>query len=229
MAAGHLRDGESPAAAVARLTAELAQEREAARLERERLTYELGHRVKNTLSVVQALAGQTFRADPAAAPAIQAFGQRITALARANDAILKESWTSATLEATARCVLAPHGEAPGTLTIEGPPLRIAASAALALAMAFHELATNAKRHGAWSRPGGAVDLSWQVSAAPDGEFALGWVETGGPVGTGPAVRGFGLRLVEQSLRSAFGRNVVLAFEPGGFAVRVRAPAAEVVA
>lgn len=198
-------------------------ERAEAEAERARLTFELGHRVKNTLSVVQALASQTLRASMPRDEALEAFGGRIMALSRANDLILGQGWTTTTLRSVADAVLAADVEA-ARLAVAGPDVAFPASAALSFAMALHELETNAARYGALTRPDGRVDLTWRVDG-PDGGplLVLTWRETGGPPATAPEKRGFGLKLIEQSLRSAFGRDVTVAFPPEGLLCTVRTP------
>ncbi len=218
------KDGIDLGSDVTALREALAAQSDAARREQERLTFELGHRVKNTLSVVQALANQTFRGTASVPDALAAFGERIAALSRANDVILNESWTTATLGAVAAGVLEPQGAPVGPVVIAGPMVRVGASAALSFAMALHELATNAKRFGAWSEPEGGVELAWAMADGKGGDHLdLRWTEIGGPMAADPTSRGFGLRFAEQSLRSAFGRDVVFEFKPTGFECRVRAP------
>lgn len=223
MDAGPSLDGDAAAREIARLTALVEANAASAKVERDRLIFELGHRVKNTLSVVQALAGQTLRGAASNQEAMETFARRVVALARANDVILKEGWTTATLGTVVACALQPGGCPLGPLSVDGPLVRIGASGALSFAMALSELASNAAREGAWSTPDGCVDLHWTVEPSPDGDvLALQWVERGGPATSPPARRGFGLRLIEQSLRAAFGRDVTLDFEASGFACRLRA-------
>ena len=198
--------------------------------EHARLTFELGHRVKNTLSVVLALAGQTMRGAATKEEALETFGSRVLALARANDAILKDSWTTTTIRSVAESVLIADGNPTGRFSIDGPEARIEAGAALSFAMALQELATNAKRHGAWSDTHGRVALSWHVEATgPETGLGINWIESGGPAAEPPARRGFGLKLIEQSLRSAFGRDITLSFDSRGLSCRVHAPLDTVVA
>lgn len=215
-------------AEVGRLTERLAAseaqreaERAAAAAERERLTFELGHRVKNTLSVVQALASQTLRGPAPREDALDAFGGRVMALARANDTILGQGWTTATIRSVADAVLEPEGT---RVRVDGPDVPLPASAALSLAMALHELNTNAKRYGALASPDGQVDLLWRVEGV-DGSarLLLDWREGGGPPASAPEKRGFGLKLIEQSLRSAFGRDVTVALPTEGLRCTVRTP------
>lgn len=219
MTAGGIVDDADPSAELDRLRGAYAASQE----ECDRLTTELGHRVKNTLSMVQALANQTFRDCSSVDEALRRFSERVVSLARANDAILKERWTSASLEGVVRGILTPHGLPLGPLTIAGPPRRLGAGAALSVALALHEMASNARRFGAWHRPDGHVAVEWALRRTPEGElFDMSWTETGGASVSAPETRGLGLRLAEQSLRSAFGRDVVFDFRPEGFQCRISA-------
>ncbi len=199
-------------------------ERRSAAAEQARLTYELGHRVRNTLSVVQALASQTLRGTIPRDEALDVFGRRILALARANDVVLEQSWTSAGIRSIAESILKPLEIGAERLTIEGPETRIGAGAALSLAMALSELASNARRYGAWSEAEGRVRLAWHIETRDETSgLTMVWAETGGPAAAVPAKRGFGLKLIEQSLRSAFGRDITIDFATTGLVCTVRAP------
>ena len=106
----------------------------------------------------------------------------------------------------------------------GPDIRLSPKTALAIAMALHELSTNALKYGALSIPGGCVDLSWAVcgeGAAP--RFFMEWRERDGPPVTPPKRAGFGTRLIERGLASELGGNVRLAYEPGGLVCTIEAP------
>ena len=216
---------------VARLQSRLAdaaahreQDRQAAVAEQDRLTFELGHRIKNTLSMVQALASQTLRGEDTKEAALETFSGRIIALARASDAILKDSWTTTAIGAVTRNVLAPFAHPARALTVNGPEVAISANGALALAMALYELAVNAQRHGAWSRAEGRVAVRWTLDqTVEDGILTWAWTETGMSQLEAPAKYRFGLRLTEQSLKSAFGRDVSLDFASDGFICRAQAP------
>ena len=190
------------------------------------LVAELNHRAKNMLATVQAVAAQTLRGT---ADEPERFGRhfsaRLQALARAHDLLTKTAWTEAALGDIVRAALAPW-LADGEERIE-----IAASACAgvragpyqvqALALALHELATNAAKHGALSRPGGRVKLSCR--AAPNGAAGLSWVERGGPPVPGPPARpGFGTRLLERGVARDLGPQsaVSLFFEPAGLRAEI---------
>ena len=138
--------------------------------ERQRLLIgETAHRIKNTLALVLAIAEQTRRtvSSPDAFHAV--FHDRLAALARAHDALRRDGGTATTLDVVAGEALAPYlGASSSRMEIVGPEVRVTSGAAVTLGMAFHELATNAAKHGALSTLGGRVRLSWQ---RPDGHRA----------------------------------------------------------
>ncbi|WP_293682215.1 HWE histidine kinase domain-containing protein, partial [uncultured Phenylobacterium sp.] len=129
------------------------------------LVLELNHRVKNNLTTVQSIALQTFRASPGDSDALEAFLQRITALAAAHDILTREHWEAAGVADVARGVLDALSGAGSRIRLAGPLIRLRPGVALSLSMAFHELGTNALKYGALSVPNGWVDLEWSVDAA----------------------------------------------------------------
>ncbi|WP_376096052.1 HWE histidine kinase domain-containing protein [Roseomonas sp. CCTCC AB2023176] len=189
------------------------------------LMAELLHRVKNNLALVQALAAQTFRSAPTLDAARDAFGARLRALARAHD-LLAEGRADTTLRDLLRGIIALHGAGGDHLVAEGPPVRLGSNAALALALALHELATNAAKYGALSVPGGRVAVTWTLEGAgPDRILRFRWVEAGGPPVTPPTRRGFGTRLIEDNLRRAWHGTTALRFAPEGLTLEAAAPVA----
>ena len=189
------------------------------------LMNELNHRVKNTLSTVQALVSQTLRNTPLSSDAQEAIEQRLKALARAHDVLTRERWDGAYLhDIVAETVQAFSSSGESRFQCAGPSVRLAPGKALAIAMVLQELATNATKYGALSSPEGKVDLTWSVDGAPDGvRFRLQWEERGGPPVSPPAKRGFGTRLIERSLAQDLDGSVRIAFMPGGVVCRVDAP------
>ena len=201
-------------------------ERKRAEERRALLVNELNHRVKNTLAVVQSLAAQTARGAPDLSAFAAAFQRRILALARAHDLLTREDWTGAPLREAVRAGLAPLAldaarvdlAASGAADVVLPP-----GAAVTLAMAVHELAANALKHGALSVPGGRVSVAFGTAAEGGGRF-VEWVERGGPPVAGPpARRGFGLRLLERGLAAQAGMGAGLRFEPEGLRCTLRLP------
>ncbi len=132
------------------------------------LLRELDHRVKNTLSVVQTLAGRTV-AEPVSRAVLAG---RISALNRAHEALSANRWSEVPLEQLARAVCA--GPA-GGVALAGPPVQLMPRTTISLAQVFQELAANAVRHGALAQEGGRASLTWGVS---EGWVRLVWQEAG---------------------------------------------------
>ena len=215
-----LRQGED------RLKTALVQERRGAEHQR-LLINELNHRVKNTLATVQSISAQTLRTADNKEEAREALEMRLLALSRAHDVLTRESWEGADLVEVISRALEPYqvlGER--RFTIKGPPVRLTPRMSLALAMALHELATNAVKYGALSNKAGTVEVSWttQNGAAPP-RLSLRWSESGGPPVVAPRRRGFGSRLIERSLAQDLDGQVEIAFPPTGVVCTVDAPVA----
>lgn len=179
------------------------------------LVQELNHRVKNTLSVLQAIASQTFRS--ASKTERSAFEGRLGALAKAHDLLSEERWHSADMQDVVRRVLAPYVLAdPRRVRINGPNLPLAPPRAVIMSMILHELATNAAKYGALSNEAGTIDIAWQ--AMPEQarqKLQLTWIETGGPRVTEPTRKGFGTRLIERGARDQLGGTAAADFLPTG--------------
>lgn len=182
------------------------------------LINELNHRVKNTLSIVQALAMQSFndRVEPSAAR--ETFDARLNALSAAHNLLTMENWESAglfdTIEASVAATMGPDTD---RVSLRGPNILLAPQTAVSLAMAIHELCTNAIKYGALSNESGKVDIRWTVSPGPDklADVAIEWTETGGPPVAAPTRRGFGTRLIERGLSAELRSKVALDFRQSG--------------
>ena len=174
--------------------------------ERQRvLMHELSHRMKNTLSVVQAITSQSFRNARSLEDAAQAISARLAAYARAHDILLQRNWLSTTMATIVMGTAANLGlEASDRIRAAGPAVELGPQAALAFSLVLHELATNASKYGALSGERGSVEIEWFVRDAPGGRrLTFRWRESGGPAVAVPTRKGFGTRLITSSL-SAFG-------------------------
>ena len=105
-------------------------------------------------------------------------------------------------------------------SLDGPELRIPPQTAVSLALALHELATNAAKYGALSGEGGSISVTW---SADGGQLAFDWRERGGPPVKPPATTGFGSRMIRRALAIDLGGQVRLDFEPDGVCCSIRAP------
>ena len=211
------------------------------------LNRELSHRLKNTLTMAQAIASQTLRNATDIAAVKEALVARLVALGKAHDILLSGEGEGAALEAVIAGALAIHDDGePGRIHLSGPALEVGPKAALSLALMIHELATNAAKYGAFSVPGGRVGIAWTVSQlrwrddAPDegqeepdeepdeGQEAepvvtLTWAESGGPPVTVPTRKGFGSRLIERGFSGAVGGQTRMTYAREGVTCRIRAP------
>jgi two-component sensor histidine kinase/integral membrane sensor domain MASE1 len=198
------------------------------------LINELNHRVKNTLATVQSIAAQTRRTAKDPRASYEAFIDRLMALSRAHDVLTKQRWEGADLKDIVAGAVRPfEAEGGGRFEVSGPSVWLEPQPALALAMALHELATNAAKYGALSVAAGQVTLAWTVK--PDGEdgvaLRLEWRESKGPKVTAPARKGFGSRLLERGLAGELNGTVKVDYRPAGLVCEMtaRLPAAGVLA
>ncbi len=168
------------------------------------LMNELDHRVRNTLALVQAMARQTLKHAGIETSVWAAFEERLQAMAQAHRLLTRDSWEGADIRQIIAEVLKVHGtEHVSRFDIAGSEVWIDAQNALALAMAIHELGTNAIKYGALSNAAGRVSIEWKVDLSDMPPiFDFHWQETGGPEVQLPSRRGFGTMLIEQ----AFGRH-----------------------
>ena len=181
------------------------------------LINELNHRVKNTLATVQSMVGQTLRATESPQEALDALTARIVALASAHNVLNRENWEAADLGDVVAAAMAPFDAAGAPrVRCEGPPVRLNPSLSLALAMAFHELGTNAVKYGALSVPSGEVHVDWGCfGEAGERRLEVSWREHGGPPVRPPERQGFGWRLLVRALPQQLHGSVQLEFAPEG--------------
>jgi len=191
-----------------------------AQLRHRLLVNELNHRVKNTLATVQALVRLTLQEHEAPTAVEHDFVERLAALSSVHDTLNRTHWKSADLRELLGEVTLPYD---GRISIAGPKAKVAPNVAIALAMGFHELATNAAKYGALSIAGGRIELSWSKSEAA---VALQWKELGGPSVAPPEKSGFGSRLLGKLLSGQLGRPAEMVYTPEGLVCRLQAPLAE---
>lgn len=187
------------------------------------LMREARHRVKNVLTLVQAIIRHT-RADNVE-DFVDRFTARIRALATHQDLLVLNETSRIELRELVNAQLEHFADLVGRrITITGPALHLNPAAAQSLGLALHELATNAAKHGALSVDRGRVDIAWQR----DGDtFTMSWTERDGPQVAPPKQRGFGTTVVEAMVRHATSGEVRLDFAASGLQWRLRCPAAEV--
>ena len=111
------------------------------------------------------------------------------------------------------------------VTLSGPAdVNLRSSSVQTLALAMHELLTNAIKYGALSSDSGSVSVSWQILGADEQKrLYLEWNEQGGPPVSSPERRGFGSRMIERGLSAELGGKVAMDFRPGGLVCTIDAP------
>jgi two-component sensor histidine kinase len=202
------------------------QERD--RADRQRLLmHKLGHRMKNTLSVVQTIAMHSLRNATSLDDASEKIQSRIAAYSKAHEILLQKDWVGATLGNVVEAATINIGlDGSDRIRVQGPDVELGPQAALSFSLVLHELLTNACKYGALSNAEGWIDLSWKIERR-DGEDFLqsAWRESGGPTVVDPPRKGFGSRLILSSLR-AYGEVEVL-YEPRGLALTVDLPLSKI--
>lgn len=178
---------------------------------------ELAHRAKNLLSLIDGVARQSARAEGLPDGCAQRFSARIAALAGAHDLLIGNDWRGAKIRELIEGQLA-HllPEAGERLVISGPPVNLTPEASQYLALALHELATNATKYGVLGNAEGDLRISWIAEQRQ--RVTLTWRETGAAVSR-PSRSGLGLRLIEQLIPRALGGDAALEFGPTGLAWR----------
>jgi two-component sensor histidine kinase len=184
------------------------------------LMEEVNHRSKNVLSLVQAIARQTVRSSPE--DFLLKFSDRISALARAQDLLVKANWNSVDLSRLVESQLEYFEDAfNDRIHFSGPAVVVTAQAAQSLSMILHELATNAGKYGALSNSAGRVEIDWTVDSI-DGKAALSltWQESGGPLVVKPSRTGFGSVLMTTLIESTFNASAEISYHPEGVVWRL---------
>jgi two-component sensor histidine kinase len=183
----------------------------------ELLLAELNHRVKNTLAIVLSIATQTLRHTDSAEAFRSGFEARIMALAEAHNLLTDGNWEGASLRGILDRVLGPYrGDAGTGYMLAGlEDIQVGPQTAVALVMAFNELATNAAKYGALSKAAGIVEVDWAVRPENGmNRLRVVWQETGGPQVVKPTRTGFGTRLIRGLSQDASGQVDMVFAERG---------------
>ena len=189
------------------------------------LAREVDHRAKNTLAVVLSVLRLT-RA-PSTQEFITAVEGRVHALAATHNLLSSTRWEGADLRKIVEEEMAPYHAAHRQRVISaGPAVVLLPATAQAVALALHELATNAAKYGALSTDTGTLTVSWKTG---DDALMLDWVEVGGPPTDEPARLGFGLTIVRSSIEAQFRGGVSYDWRPEGLRCRLSIPAAQIAA
>ena len=190
---------------------------------RELQVAEMSHRVRNSFSLVQAVAALSHRHSATPAEFQAAFGARLRVLATANDVLTRTDVQDTPLREIIEGTLGAYFGDSGRIEIEGPAVSLPASQSVTVSLAFHELATNAVKYGALSVPHGRLRVSWSIEPGQDDgqQVAVNWHERGGPPVKPPSRRGFGSFMLEKGVPS--GGKVTMDFKPEGLQCGIRLP------
>ncbi len=186
------------------------------------LNHELAHRMKNTFSVVNAISAQTFGSDGGEDSPQAQFSQRLQALSAAQDLLMHGNWGRVELSKLVSGTLSPHLPRQDALTLDGPPLVLAGRQVFGLALAVHELATNAVKYGAFAKPRGEVAVKWSAGRPGSKDpFEFVWQERGVGAVKKPAKTGFGTRLITRALPMEFGGTAGIDYGADGIRFTLR--------
>ncbi len=181
-------------------------ERRRLEIQQRLLVDELNHRVRNTMATVQAIATQSLARAPQPQAFVQGFTGRLHALAKAHSLLTETHFQNADIDHLIREQVLLSGSDDRRISTLGPRILLDAQLALHLGMVLHELATNARKHGALSVPDGRLEISWEIHTDPGRSLVLSWKEWGGPSVTVPESYGFGMSLIERTLKSHGGET-----------------------
>ncbi|HYM17699.1 MAG TPA: HWE histidine kinase domain-containing protein, partial [Micropepsaceae bacterium] len=179
-------------------------ERKAWECRQQLLLSEFAHRVKNTLAVVQSIAGQTLRSAPSNEEFFERFNGRIDALARAHGLLLEARWSGTDIGLLVRGQLEPYiAEGPNRIRFKGPQVMLRADQAIPFGLMLHELTTNAAKYGSLANSKGYVELNWSLAERNHKRIlSVVWQERDGPAVKEPKGKGFGSRLIAKGLSGA---------------------------
>jgi PAS domain S-box-containing protein len=189
------------------------------------LSREVNHRSKNLLAVVQSIIRYTVTHSPQQ-DFIRRINERLRALSANQDLLIESNWRGVRLADIVHAQLNHVDRLPADrVNVIGEAVAVVPTAAQALAIAIHELATNAIRFGALSTGEGKVEVSWRVEEQGGGrELVVAWRESGGPAVAAPAYAGFGSTIIERITGQSVGGRVATSYAPSGLTWELRAPA-----
>lgn len=190
------------------------------------LVGELQHRTRNLLGVVSTVASQTVAASQSLDEFGRRFGSRLGALSRVQALLARGSETAVKVGDLMMTELMAHAaDADPRVTIGGPPVELPGRSVQILALAIHELATNALKHGALRTASGRLSVTWQLDSfqgRPARLLVLDWRECGVAMPIEPR-GGYGRELIEQALPYELDAATSLEFAPDGVRCRIELP------
>jgi two-component system CheB/CheR fusion protein len=193
--------------------------------ERQRLLLtELQHRVRNTLGVVRSIVRRSAENSSTVEDYAAHLDGRLNAFARTQSLVVRDPESGVDLEYLVVEELHAYNAREGErVDVSGPTVRLQPKAAETIALAIHELATNAIKYGALSEPSGRIEIVWRIESADPVELVFEWRENGGPSVAPPQRKGFGTELLERTLAFELNGRTTLTFSPSGVHCRIVVP------
>ena len=205
-----------------RMTKLVINQREEQQSIRNALTFELTHRVKNSMATILSIAKLTKRNAKSVDSYVADLVGRVKALSATHDLLTSANWSHADIASVLDAELAPYENLDGLKCVRmGPKLWLAPHIAISFGLAVHELATNAAKYGALSNEGGSVQIDWTDLGNNYAQFQ--WREVNGPLVSPPQHRGFGSDLLQKLTAHEFKSDVQMQFHPEGLTCRFKLP------
>jgi two-component sensor histidine kinase len=194
------------------------------------LVRELQHRVMNILANIGALARRTRASSASLDDFMKAFESRLGALGRAQDLLTRGSMSGADIRELLSRELSAHGvdvhrvDEGKRVTVQGAEIQLPPKFLQALSILFHELATNAVKHGALGVENGKIEVFWRIEPSDAGDrLLIRWRETGVEINGKPSRRGLGLEAIEESLPYMLAATSSVVFHRDGVECTVQCP------
>lgn len=186
---------------------------------------ELQHRVRNVLALVRSIIRRSSYAGASAEDFSSHLEARVSAVARTQSWLSIDGHGGSDLEDLVRTELTANAARDTHFTIAGPPVRLSTRGTETMALAFHELTTNALKFGALAEPDGHIDIAWSIDrTTTPPRLRWRWSESGvGVTAAVPQRRGFGQELLERVLPYELGARTTLTFVPGGVQCEIDLP------
>ncbi len=192
---------------------------------------ELTHRSKNLLAIVQSMATQTAKTASSLSDFTRRFSDRLQGLSSSHEVLVEQNWEGAPLAELIKGQMRLFVESDDCkLTVDGPDVVVDTTAAQAIGLALHELATNAIKYGALSVPTGRVAITWAWRTLETGQphLELKWQERGGPDVTPPSRTGFGHFVIDRMAAQSTNGSVKIDYDKQGITWRLSIPVSSLV-
>lgn len=186
---------------------------------------ELGHRVKNTLTIVTSIASQTIRHSDSLADFEKAFRRRLQGLGEVHDLLTSSNKYDTDLKTLITKIVAPYAsENEARFLTEGDAIVLNSDTAILLSILFNEFATNALKYGALSAANGMIAVKWHCEPTDGGEMLkLVWEEMNGPVVVSPTRTGFGSNVIKFVVERSLHGHTKVDYRPDGVAYAIELP------